>query len=151
MKERWPRATPVTRANHGIDNDRMEAHANLAGMGDFNCRAEIDLSPRGGLSCAQTTFHPPPLPAFFYLTSSSLSLLLSSVLETWVRFHATETLIVITPRRSQSHRNRIWNPARERNSSTRFCAPLKPFIFIRRYTLSPFFVQMNLKNRSEAE
>lgn len=60
MKERWPRATPVTRANHGIDNDRMEAHANLAGMGDLNCRAEIDLSPRGGLSCAQTTFHLPP-------------------------------------------------------------------------------------------
>lgn len=59
----WPRATPVTRANHGIDNDRMEAHANLAGMGDFNCRVEIDLSPRGGLSCARTTFHS----FFFYL------------------------------------------------------------------------------------
>lgn len=64
MKERWPRATSVTRANHGTDNDRMEAHANLAGMGDFNCRAEIDLSLWGGLSCAQTTFHP-----FFLLYS----------------------------------------------------------------------------------
>lgn len=57
MKERWPRVTPVTRANHGIDNDRMEAHANLAGMGDFNCRAEIDLSLRGDLSCVRTIFH----------------------------------------------------------------------------------------------
>lgn len=57
MKERWPRATPVTRANHGTDNDRMEAHAKLAGMGDFNCRAEIDLSLRGDLSCVRTIFH----------------------------------------------------------------------------------------------
>lgn len=58
MKERRPRATPVTRANHGIDNDRKETHANLTGMGDFNCRAEIDLSPRDDLSCARTIFHP---------------------------------------------------------------------------------------------
>lgn len=57
MKERWPRATPVTRTNHGTDNDRMEAHASLAGMGDFNCRAEIDLSLRGDLSCVRTIFH----------------------------------------------------------------------------------------------
>lgn len=74
MKER-PRATSVTRANHDIDNDRMEAHANLAGMGDFNCRVEIDLSPRGGLSCARTTSHP-------LFSTSLFHLLLSSVLET---------------------------------------------------------------------
>jgi len=140
IKERWPCATPVTRANHGIDNDRIEAHANLVGMGDFNCRAEIDLSPRGGLSCARNYFSL----LFFYLTSSLLSLLLSSMLETWVHFHATETLIVITPRRSQSHRNRIWNPVREQNSSIRFCAPLN-FLFLFSGTMSPFFVQWFLK------
>jgi len=48
---------PVTRANHGIDNDRKETHANLTGMGDFNCEAEIDLSPRGDLSCTRTIFY----------------------------------------------------------------------------------------------
>lgn len=64
MKGESQRATSVTRANHGVDNNRIGAHASLAGMGDFNCRAEIDLSPRGGLSCARTTtFHP----HFFYL------------------------------------------------------------------------------------
>lgn len=72
MKGRWPRAIVVTRANHDVDNDRIEVHANLAGMGDFNCRAGIDLSPRGGdLSCARTTFRL----LFFYLASSFSSYL----------------------------------------------------------------------------
>lgn len=44
-------------SNHGVDYDCIEAHANLAGMGDFNCRVEIDLSPRGSLSCTRTTFY----------------------------------------------------------------------------------------------
>lgn len=30
MRGRWPRAAPVTRDNHGVDNDRIGAHANLA-------------------------------------------------------------------------------------------------------------------------
>jgi len=51
-KGSWPRAIAITRTNHGVGNVRIGAHANLpARMGGFNCRVEIDLSPRSDLAC----------------------------------------------------------------------------------------------------
>lgn len=138
MKERWPRGLnlPVTRANHGIDNDRKETHATLTGMGDFNCEAEIDLSPRGDLSCAQIIFYL----LFFYLTFCSSS---SYSKRECVFYGATETLIVIMPHRSQSYRNRIWNPAREGNFSIYFCTSLK----FKNWILNFYFYSVERRHR----
>jgi len=52
MKGRRPRVIAITGTNHGVGNVRItEAHATPAGVGGFNRRARIDLSPRGGLAC----------------------------------------------------------------------------------------------------
>lgn len=130
MRGRWLRAGPSTRANHGVDNDRIEVHANPA-WGWLTliverrsiCRHEVAY--RVHENCfSPSVFSTPAVHPFH---SSFIARPCRSKRGEGVRFHATETLIVITLRRLRSRRNRIWNPACARAKSAGvFSLPL-PF------------------------
>lgn len=110
MKRRWPRAAPITRVNHGVDYDRIEAHANVAGMGDFNCRVEIDLSPRGRPIVYTNYFLPPS----FFPSRSAPSFSCPSL--------ATETRVSAFSRHGNTYRYYATSLAKPPKSNMKFSA-----------------------------